>query len=81
MGHYLSDMLPDPHVVCKNCGEGIYNSSELKAWGGLLLGCICKASEPQEVKCSYADRYEAKRPPKCGCLTCETKWEEKNDLS
>ena len=27
------------------------------------------------TKCSYADRYKAVRPPKCGCFVCETKWE------
>ena len=26
------------------------------------------------TKCSYADKYKAKRAPKCGCQTCEEKW-------
>lgn len=26
------------------------------------------------TKCAYADRYKARKPPKCGCFVCETKW-------
>lgn len=28
-------------------------------------------------KCSYADRYQAKRKPACGCKACEDKWNKK----
>lgn len=27
------------------------------------------------TKCSYADRYQAKRKPTCGCTVCNVKWE------
>jgi len=26
-------------------------------------------------KCTDADRYQAKRPPRCGCASCAKKWE------
>lgn len=26
------------------------------------------------TKCRYADKYKAKRPPKCGCDMCNVKW-------
>lgn len=29
-------------------------------------------------KCSYADKYQGKRPPKCGCKTCNKKYEKAN---
>lgn len=29
---------------------------------------------PRREKCTYADRYKAKRAPTCGCVTCERKW-------
>ena len=28
------------------------------------------------TKCSHADRYLAKRAPRCGCDTCRLKWLE-----
>lgn len=27
-------------------------------------------------KCSYADEYKAKYPPKCGCKACKLKWKQ-----
>lgn len=32
----------------------------------------------QRAKCSYADRYQAKRAPTCGCKACEKKWKDRN---
>jgi hypothetical protein len=29
------------------------------------------------LKCSYADRYKATRPPSCGCIVCALKWHDK----
>ncbi len=26
------------------------------------------------TKCAYADSYQAKRVPKCGCTVCDRKW-------
>lgn len=26
------------------------------------------------LKCEYAERYQAKRQPNCGCLECANKW-------
>ena len=30
-----------------------------------------------KTKCSYANKYQAMRPPRCGCLTCRDKWERR----
>ncbi len=30
-------------------------------------------------KCSYADKYQAKRAPTCGCRRCEQIWEAKRE--
>lgn len=29
---------------------------------------------PVRAKCSYADKYKAKRKPMCGCIACENKY-------
>jgi len=26
-------------------------------------------------KCTYADRYQARRPPTCGCRQCNEMWQ------
>lgn len=31
-----------------------------------------------KVKCGYADTYQAKIKPTCGCEVCELKWENAN---
>jgi hypothetical protein len=41
MGHYLSDLLPDPSVVCLNCKEGVWSKKTIQAWNGLLDTCKC----------------------------------------
>jgi hypothetical protein len=28
-------------------------------------------------KCSYADKYKAIYPPRCGCKTCKDKWDNR----
>lgn len=28
----------------------------------------------ERLKCRYADKYQATREPKCGCVTCWVKW-------
>lgn len=33
----------------------------------------------QRDKCSYADKYKAIRPPRCGCKVCEKKWNDKHN--
>jgi hypothetical protein len=30
-----------------------------------------------KLKCSYADRYKASRPPSCGCIACTLKWHDR----
>lgn len=30
-------------------------------------------------RCNYADKYQAKQPPTCGCVACMKKWKERND--
>lgn len=30
--------------------------------------------EMKRLKCSYADKYKAIYPPRCGCETCWNKW-------
>jgi hypothetical protein len=30
--------------------------------------------EPKRDKCTYADWYQAKRKPTCGCRVCADKW-------
>ena len=30
--------------------------------------------EGQEYKCTYADRYQVLKAPRCGCWTCEKRW-------
>lgn len=50
MGHYLSDFLPDPSVVCLKCMEGIFPAEQTAAWGGYLDTCECKNPEPCSVK-------------------------------
>lgn len=30
------------------------------------------------TKCSYADKYQAIRPPTCGCDVCAIKWRAKH---
>ena len=50
MGHYLSDMLPDPAVVCLNCMEGVYPEKQVIAWGGYLHTCECKKPNHCPVK-------------------------------
>jgi hypothetical protein len=50
MGHYLSDMLPDPEVICEKCKQGIYPKSQLDAWQGYLRGCECKEPKPKKIK-------------------------------
>lgn len=32
-------------------------------------------------KCSYADKYQAKRKPTCGCQTCEEKWKKRKEYN
>lgn len=31
----------------------------------------------QKERCAYASKYKAKRPPKCGCKACLTKFSER----
>jgi hypothetical protein len=50
MGHYLSDLLPDPNVVCLNCHEGVWEESVVRAWSGYLSSCSCKKPDHCPVK-------------------------------
>lgn len=38
-----------------------------------------KGERPRRAKCTYADRYQAKRAPICGCQVCAEKWAARTD--
>lgn len=46
MGHYLSDLLPDPNIVCLICMKGIWPKETVQAWSGYLTSCKCAFPDP-----------------------------------
>lgn len=49
MGHYLSDLLPDPSIVCLNCQKGVWDKDITAAWIGYLEACQCRKPDPCPV--------------------------------
>jgi len=47
-----------------------------EAYANGIAGTITRSEGNMKpmIKCRYADKYKAKRAPKCGCDYCELKW-------
>ena len=59
VGHYLSDFLPDPTIVCINCMEGVWPKETVNAWHGYLDTCTCK--NPDHASVEEIESYSTKQ--------------------
>jgi hypothetical protein len=59
VGHYLSDFLPDPTIVCINCMEGVWPKETVTAWHGYLHTCTCK--NPDHASVDDIESYSTKQ--------------------